>query len=120
MLIQDIEDALDRRDISKVEAAFRALVEWPLRDAPEDAEDPDELAHLLDRVTAALEGDRHAMPQELIDEIVETDHDRIWFRDDRSYAAGARAVAAQSLHWVTKFQQRLGRTGIPECGFGPL
>jgi hypothetical protein len=106
--IDDIEDALDRKTICGIEAAFRDLVQWPKDDAVRGADDGNELELLLDRVTAALAADRKPMPDDLVTCITVRSGDGMWLRDDRSYAAGARAVAARSAKWRIMFDACLG------------
>ncbi len=101
--IDDIEDALDSKGICRIEDAFRDLVQWPEEDAVRGAADGSELELLLGRVTAALEADRKPMPDDLVTCITMRSGDGMWLRDDRSYAAGARAVAARSVKWRIMF-----------------
>ena len=108
MHVDDIERALDERRFPEIEAAFRHLVQWPEEDAVRGADDADELGRLLDRVTAALEADKQEMPEHLVRSILERSGDGMWLRDDRSFAAGARAVAARAVKWRLMFAARLG------------
>ena len=106
--IDDIEDALDKKTMGRIEAAFRDLVQWPEEDAVRGADEAHELELLLGRVTAALEADRKPMPDDLVTCITARSGDGMWLRDDRSYAAGARAVAARSIKWRIMFEACLG------------
>ena len=105
--IDDIEDALDSKDLRQIEAAFCQLVQWPDKDTIDGVEDARDLACLLDRVTAALEADRTAMPENLVDCIMTRSGHCIWLQGDKSYAAGARAVAAKSEQWQVIFDAGL-------------
>lgn len=100
MTVDDIETALDRRDLPTIEAAFRLLVGGADGDAVEQAEGPNDCAGLLDRVTAALEADRTPMPADLVEVLVRGAGGDAWLRNDHSYAAGARAVAADIRRWA--------------------
>lgn len=111
MTVDDIEAVLDHRDLRGIEAVFRRLVQWPGDDAVADAEDAADLAMLLDRITAALEADRTPMPPDLVDGLIRDVGGGGWLRDDRSYAAGARAVAAARHRWTRVFTERLDCAG---------
>lgn len=117
--IDDIEAALDRKIICRIEAAFRDLVQWPEEDAVRGANHGHELELLLDRVTAALEADRNPMPDDLVTCITERSGDGMWLRDDRSYAAGARAVAARSIKWRIMFDACLGSSDESRATLDP-
>ena len=107
MHVGDIEAALVERRFPQIETAFLRLVQWPASDPIQGAEDADHLGRLLDRVTAALEADRREMPEELARAILARAGDGLWLRDDRSYAAGARTVAARAAEWREVFATRL-------------
>ena len=107
MHVGDIEAALVERRFPQIETAFLRLVQWPGSDPVEGAEDADHLGRLLDRVTAALEADRREMPEDLALSILARAGDGAWLRDDRSYAAGARTVAARAAEWRAMFAARM-------------
>ena len=117
--VDDIEQALDGKMLRQIEAAFGTLLQWPEDDAVCGAGDAGELGRLLDRVTAALETDRNPMPADLVACIMVQSAGGMWLRDDRSYAAGVKAVAARSLKWRLMFAARLDPDNEGQAGFDP-
>ncbi len=106
--VDEIEQALDTRNLGLLETAFRHLVQWPEEDVVRGADGAAELTLLLDRLTRALAMDRNTMADDLVNCIETHSGDRMWFRDDRSYAAGARAVAARAVKWRLLFESQFG------------
>lgn len=120
MHVHDIEAALVERRFPQIETAFLRLVQWPGSDSVQGAEDADQLGRLLDRVTAALEADRREMPEDLALSILARAGDGLWLRDDRSYAAGARTVAARAAEWRRMFATRMAAPVVAPNAAGPL
>lgn len=120
MHVDDIEAALDDRSFPRIEGAFSRLVQWSDRQSVRGVEDAHELGRLLDRVTAALEADAREMPEDLVASILARAGVGTWLRDDPTYAAGARTVAARAGAWRTIFVSRFGVGDRPSTPGSPV